>query len=158
MSEAYYIRELAPFGINTTRAFRALCRSICCPIIVLGKSSFVDPAVFQVCMKHLSLPGNKDFHGPNSYQKDKKRRPHFRNKVSPSEIKGNWELVVRSIVDSRRLAGLHSPEAERAAIRSAAMELTRFVLTMIPSAEQTNGQKVKPSSDSHSSGTGCPVA
>lgn len=153
MSEAYYIRELAPFGINTTRAFRALCRAICCPIIVLGRASFVDPAVFQVCMKHLTLPGNKDFHGPNSYQKDKKRRHHFRNKVSPSEIERNWERVVRSIIDSRKIAGLHAPEAERAAIRSAAAELSRFVLTMIPSSEQPDGKKVESPLDGNTGGT-----
>lgn len=142
MSEAYYIRELTPFGIDTTRAFRALCRSICCPIIVLGSTAFVDPAVFQVCMKHLSMPGNPDFHGPNSYHKDKKNRRHFRNRVDPVEIQRNWKLVVRAILDSRRMVGVHSPPAERAAIRSAAAELTRFVLTMIPAAEQSNGRNL----------------
>jgi hypothetical protein len=160
MSEAYYIRELTPFGIDTTRAFRALCRSICCPTIVLGRTAFVDPSVFQVCMKHLSMPGNKDFHGPNSYQKDKKNRRHFRNRVEPDEIQRNWKLVVRSILDSRRMVGLHSPPTERAAIRSAAAELTRFVLTMIPAAEQTNGKK-EPNQEADARagtpGIACPV-
>lgn len=139
MSEEYYIRELSPFGISQARAFRALCRSICCPIIVLGHTAFVDPAVFQVCIKHLSLPGSKDFLGPRSYFKKQLGRSYLRNKVNPRDIERNWARVIRAILDSRRLVGLHTPETEKAAIRSAAAELTRFVLTMIPSAEQTNG-------------------
>lgn len=142
MSEAYYIQELRPFGIDKPRAFRGLCRAICCPVVILGKTAFVDPAVFQVCMKNVSMPGNKDFTGPNSYyKKDKDRRPHMRNQIPPREIQRNWKRVVRSIIDSRRMAGLHTPEAQRAAIRSAAAELTRFVLTMIPSAEQPDGKE-----------------
>jgi hypothetical protein len=147
MSEAYYIEELRGFGIDKPRAFRALCRSICCPIIVLGRVAFVDPAVFQVCIKHLSVPGSLDFNGPNSSMKpDRKRRPYMRTKVPAREVRRNWRLVVRAIIDSRRMVGLHSPPAERAAIKSAAAELTRFVLTMIPSGEQEqqDGQAVQP--------------
>lgn len=142
MSESYYIQELRPFGIDKPRAFRALCRAICCPTIVLGNTAFVDPAVFQVCIKNVCLPGNLDFHGPNSFQKDSGRR-YFRNRVPPEEIQRNWSVAVRAILDGRRMVGLHSPPAERAAIRSAAAELTRFVLTMIPSAEQPDGKAHK---------------
>lgn len=153
MSEEYYIRELSPFGISQARAFRALCRSICCPIIVFGRTAFVDPAVFQVCIKHLSLPGNLDFLGPNSsIKKDRKTRPRLRTKVDPKEVQENWSHVIRAILDSRRLVGLHTPETEKAAIRSAAAELTRFVLTMIPSAEQTNGGTHRVSGESHTEG------
>jgi hypothetical protein len=151
MSEEYYIQELAPFGITQARAFRSLCRSICCPIIFMGRNAFVDPAVFQICIKNLSMPGNDDFLGPNSaIKKDKKTRPHLRTRVSPEEIKENWSYVIRAILDARRLVGLHTPEAERTAIRSAAAELTRFVLTMIPASEQSNGdtQRVQSECDS----------
>ena len=141
MSEAYYIQELRPFGIDKPRAFRALCRAICCPLIILGEVAFVDPAVFQVCIKHLSIPGSKDFLGPNSYMKTYSKRGHLRNKVCPEEVRDKWETVVRSILDSRRMVGLHTPETQKASIRSAAAELARFVLTMIPSAEQQNGSK-----------------
>ena len=37
MSEAYYIQELRAFGIDKPRAFRALCRAICCPVVVFGR-------------------------------------------------------------------------------------------------------------------------
>ncbi len=136
MSEDYYIRELRPFGINSRRSFRALCRAICCPNIILGSTSFVDPSIFQVCIKHLSLPGRPDFLGPNSYLKTYSKRPHIENQVSPESVHRNWQLVVRTILDSRRLVGLQTPEADRIAIRTAASELTRFVLTMIPSHKQ----------------------
>ena len=145
MSEAYYMRELTPFGINTRRAFRALCRAICCPTIILGSTCFVDPAMFQLCIKHLSLPGRKDFMGPNSYLKTYSKRPSIVNQVDPDDIHRNWQRVVRSIVDSRRLAGLQTPELDRTAIRTAASELTRFVLTMVPSHKQgrTNGRSAQ---------------
>ena len=146
MSEEYYIQELAPFGITQARAFRSLCRSICCPIIVLGHTAFVDPAVFQICIKNLSMPGSKDFLGPRSYFKKSLSRNYLRNKVNPRDLERNWARVVRAILDSRRLVGLHTPEAERTAIRSAAAELTRFVLTMIPASEQSNGKVEKPTS------------
>lgn len=134
MSEEYYIRELRPYGINTNRAFRSLCRSICCPLILIGRVGFVDPAIFQICMKNLSMPGNKDFVAPNSYIKlYVKKRTQYRNKVEPREIRKNWRSVVRAIMDSRRIRGLSVQEADRAAIRTAADELTRFVLRMIPS-------------------------
>jgi hypothetical protein len=70
----------------------------------------------------------------------------MRTKVPAREVRRNWRLVVRAILDSRRMVGLHSPPAERAAIKSAAAELTRFVLTMIPSGEQEqqDGQEVQP--------------
>lgn len=137
MSEAYYIQELRAFGIDKPRAFRALCRAICCPVVVFGRTGFVDPAVFQVCMKNLSIPGSFDFSAPNSNAKmDPKKRPYVRKQVPAKEVRRNWRLVVRAIVDSRRMVGLHSPPAEKAAIKSAAAELTRFVLTMIPSGEQ----------------------
>ena len=136
MSEEYYIRELRPFGISTARAFRSLCRAICCPVILMGRVGFVDPAVFQVCMKNLSVPGSKDFKAPNSVMQTSKKRPYLRSRVDPREVRRNWKLVVKSIIDARRMHGLSTPPAERAAIRSAAAELTRFVLTMIPSGEQ----------------------
>jgi hypothetical protein len=138
MSEEYYIAELRPFGVNTTRAFRALCRAICCPTIILGKTGFVDPAVFQICIKHLSLPGRHDFLGPNSYVKTYKKRQHIRNRVNPADLERDWKRVVRMILDSRRLVGHHVPDADKVAIRTAAAELSRFVLTMIPS--HTQGQ------------------
>ena len=142
MSEEYYIRELRPFGIATPRTFRALCRAICCPVIIMGRVAFVDPAVFQVCMKHLSIPGSKDFTAPNSGIQTCRKRPYLRNKITPTEVKRNWKFVVRTILDARRMNGLQTPAANRAAIRSAAAELSRFVLTMIPSGEQErkNGQ------------------
>jgi hypothetical protein len=65
-----------------------------------------------------------------------KKRPYLRSRVDPREVRRNWKLVVKSIIDARRMHGLSTPPAERAAIRSAAAELTRFVLTMIPSGEQ----------------------
>lgn len=137
MSEEYYIRELRPYGIDKTRAFRALCRAICCPIIVLGRVGFVDPATFQLCMKNLSMPGQKDFIGPNSYMKVyRKARKQYRNSVDPKEIYANWKQVVRAVTDSRRIRGLSIQDADRVAIRTAAEELTRFVLRMIPSHEQ----------------------
>lgn len=136
MSEEYYIAELRPFGITTTRGFRALCRAICCPTIILGTTSFVDPAVFQICMKHLSLPGRRDFMGPKSYLKVYKHRPNIKNRVDPADVERNWRTVVRMILDSRRLVGHHVPDADKVAIRSAAAELSRFVLTMIPSHQQ----------------------
>jgi hypothetical protein len=137
MSEEYYIRELRPYGINTPRAFRSMCRAICCPIVFLGRVGFVDPATFQVCMKNLSMPGRKDFSGPNSMMKpSSSHKFKFRTKVNPSEIRKNWRSVVRAITDSRRIRGLSVHDADRVAIRSAAEELTRFVLRMIPSGEQ----------------------
>lgn len=136
MSEEYYIRELQPFGISTPRAFRSLCRAICCPMILMGRVGFVDPAVFQVCIKNLSMPGSKDFKAPNSIMQTSKKRPYLRSKVNPHEVKRNWKFVVRQILDARRLNGLSTPPADRAAIRTAAAELARFVLTMIPSGEQ----------------------
>lgn len=136
MSEEYYIAELRPFGVTTTRGFRALCRAICCPTIILGGTSFVDPAVFQICMKHLSLPGRRDFLGPKSYVKTYKKRQNIQNRVDPAEVERNWRTVVRMILDSRRLVGHHVPDADKVAIRSAAAELSRFVLTMIPSHQQ----------------------
>jgi hypothetical protein len=137
MSEEYYIRELRPYGIDKVRAFRALCRAICCPIIVLGRVGFVDPATFQVCMKNLSMPGRKDFLGPNSHMKlYRKGRTQYRNRVDPKEIYGSWKSVIRAITDSRKIRGLSVQDADRVAIRSAAEELTRFVLRMIPSGEQ----------------------
>ena len=143
MSEEYYIRELRPFGITGNRAFRSLCRCICCPVIFFGRVGFVDPAVFQVCIKNLSLPGNKDFCATNSYlRRSGLQSSHYRVNVNPREVNRNWKLVVRSILDTRRMHGLETPEADRAAIRSAAAELTRFVLTLIPSGkqEQADGQ------------------
>lgn len=144
MSEEYYIRELRPFGINTTRAFRALCRAICCPNIIFGSVGFVDPAIFQLCMKNLSLPGNKDFVAPNSYMKlYLKARKNFRNRVDPAEVRKNWRTVVKAITDSRRIRGLSLEAADRAAIRTAADELSRFVLTMIPSHQQERADGTK---------------
>lgn len=146
MSEEYYIRELRPYGINHRRAFRALCRAICCPIIVLGRVGFVDPATFQICMKNISMPGRQDFSGPNSMMKPSSQRKFkFRTKVDPSEIEGNWKQVVRAIVDSRRIRGLSVQDADRTAIRTAAHELTRFVLKLIPShqQEQADGKAVQ---------------
>lgn len=145
MSEEYYIKELRPYGINTPRAFRSMCRAICCPIVFLGRVGFVDPATFQVCMKNLSLPGNKDFCATNAYlRKTNKRQKIYRSKVDPKEIRKNWRLIVRAIIDSRRIRGLDTPQTQRAVIRSAAEELTRFVLTMIPSQKQerSNGPEV----------------
>lgn len=136
MSEEYYIAELRPFGVTTTRGFRALCRAICCPTIILGGTSFVDPAVFQICMKHLSMPGRRDFLGPKSYVKTYKKRQNIQNRVDPAEVERNWRTVVRMILDSRRLVGHHVPDADKVAIRSAAAELSRFVLTIIPSHQQ----------------------
>ena len=137
MSEEYYIRELRPFGITSNRAFRSLCRCICCPVIFFGRVGFVDPAVFQVCIKNLSLPGNKDFCATNSYlRRSALPSNHYRTQIDPREVKRNWKLVVRAILDARRMHGLSTPPADRAAIRSAAAELTRFVLTLIPSGEQ----------------------
>jgi hypothetical protein len=136
MSEEYYIRELRPFGITGARSFRSLCRAICCPVILMGRVGFVDPAVFQVCIKHLSMPGSKDFKAPNSIMQTSKKRPYLRSRVEPREVRRNWKMVVRAIIDARRMHGLQTPPADRAAIRSAAAELTRFVLTMIPSGEQ----------------------
>ena len=137
MSEEYYIRELRPFGITGNRAFRSLCRCICCPVIFFGRVGFVDPAVFQICIKNLSLPGNKDFCASNSYlRRSGLQSSHYRVDVSPQEVKRNWKRVVRAILDARKMHGLSTPPADRAAIRSAAAELTRFVLTMIPSGEQ----------------------
>lgn len=139
MSEEYYIRELAPFGINTQRRFRCLCRSICCPLIFMGRGAFVDPAIFQVCMKHLSLPGSKDFIMPDSNIKSAnvvKKRHRYRSRVDPDHVLKNWKETVRAIVDCRKIRGLDTPPAQRAAIRTAAAELARFVLTMIPSGEQ----------------------
>jgi hypothetical protein len=153
MSEDYYIRELKPFGINTTRAFRALCRAICCPLVILGHTAFVDPAVFQLCIKHLSLPGNRDFLGPNSYVKTYKNRKHIVNRVNPEDLHRNWQRVVRSILDSRRLVGLQVPDADRASIRSAASELTRFVLTMVPSHLQDKPDGSKEDNDEEEAGT-----
>jgi hypothetical protein len=137
MSEEYYITELSPYGITQARGFRSLCRAICCPVIFLGRVGFVDPATFQICMKNLTLPGNKDFCATNAYlRKAQKREKIYRNKVDPDEIQKNWKIIVRAILDSRRIRGLDTPPAQRAAIRSAAEELTRFVLTMIPSHKQ----------------------
>lgn len=137
MSEEYYIRELRPYGITQARGFRSLCRAICCPIVFMGRVGFVDPATFQVCIKNLTLPGNKDFCATNAYlRKAQKREKIYRSKVDPREIRKNWKLIVRAIVDSRRIRGLDTPPVQRAAIRSAAEELTRFVLRMIPSQEQ----------------------
>lgn len=145
MSEEYYIRELRPYGISTTRAFRSLCRAICCPTILMGRIAFVDPAIFQLCMKNLSMPGNPDFVAPNSYMKlYVKARPNFRNRVDPAEIRAHWAYIVRAIVDSRRMRGLSIESADRVAIRTAADELTRFVLRMIPSGkERHRGTKEK---------------
>ena len=103
MSEEYYIRELRPFGIATPRTFRALCRAICCPVIIMGRVAFVDPAVFQVCMKHLSIPGSKDFTAPNSGIQTCRKRPYLRNKITPTEVKRNWKFVVRTILDARQV-------------------------------------------------------
>jgi hypothetical protein len=135
MSEEYYMKELRPFGLGTRRAFRSLCRSIGVPIVFIGSVGFVDPSVFQVCMKNLSVPGSKDFLCPNSTQKVNGQK-NARNRIDPDDILYNWRYVVRSIIDARRMNGLHSPPAERAAIKSAAAELARFVLTMIPSGQQ----------------------
>lgn len=135
MSEEYYMKELRPFGLGTKRAFRSLCRCIGAPLILIGTTAFVDPAVFQVCIKHLSLPGSGDFLFPNASQKINGQK-NIRRMVSARDIRRNWKLVVQAIIDGRRMAGLHTPPAQRAAIRSAAAELTRFVLTMIPSGEQ----------------------
>ncbi len=129
---------LRPSGVTTTRGFSALCRAICCPTIILGGTSFVDPAVFQICIKHLSMPGRRDFLGPKSYVKTYKKRQNIQNRVDPAEVERNWRTVVRMILDSRRLVGHHVPDADKVAIRSAAAELSRFVLTMIPS--HTQGQ------------------
>ena len=63
--------------------------------------------------------------------KGSRRRPEDRK-----AIEQNWERVVRAILDARRIRGLDTPPAQKAAIRSAAAELSRFVLTMIPSREQ----------------------
>lgn len=139
MSEEYYIKELAPYGINTPRRFRCLCRAICCPIVFIGRHAFVDPAIFQICMKHLSMPGNKDFIAPDSYIKanaDARKKRIYTNRVDPRQIQKNWKETVRAIIDCRRIRGLETPAATRTSIRSAAAELTRFVLTMIPSSEQ----------------------
>jgi hypothetical protein len=146
MSEEYYIKELAPFGINTNRRFRCLCRAICCPLIFIGRHAFVDPAIFQICMKHLSMPGNKDFIAPDSYIKanaDAHKKRIYTNKVDPRQIQKNWKETVRAIVDCRKIRGLDTPKITRTAIRTAAAELTRFVLTMIPSGEQeqANGKQ-----------------
>jgi hypothetical protein len=146
MSEEYYIKELAPFGINTNRRFRCLCRAICCPLIFIGRHAFVDPAIFQICMKHLSMPGNKDFIAPDSYIKanaDAHKKRIYTNKVDPRQIQKNWKETVRAIVDCRKIRGLDTPKITRTAIRTAAAELTRFVLTMIPSGEQeqANGEQ-----------------
>lgn len=135
MSEEYYMKELRPFGLGTRRAFRSLCRCIGAPIILIGTTGFVDPSVFQVCIKNLSLPGSGDFLFPNSSQKASGQK-NIRRMVAPLELRRNWKRVVQAILDGRRMAGLHTPPAQRAAIRSAAAELSRFVLTMIPSAEQ----------------------
>ena len=143
MSEEYYIKELRAFGITSSRGFRSLCRAICCPIIVMGRVGFVDPATFQICMKNLSMPGAMDFASPCSYTKPSgTRKFKFRTKVHPSEIRKNWKAVVRAIVDSRRIRGLSVQDADKVAIRTAAEELTRFVLTMIPSGkqEQSDGE------------------
>ena len=143
MSEEYYIRELKAFGITGPRSFRSLCRCICCPVIFFGRVGFVDPAVFQVCIKNLSMPGNKDFCATNSYlRRSVNTCDSYRIHVQPQEIERNWKRVVRSIIDARRMHGLQTPPADRAAIRSAAAELTRFVLTMIPAGEQeqANGE------------------
>ena len=136
MSEAYYIQEMGAFGINTNRAFRSLCRAICCPLLFIGRVGFVDPAVFQICIKNLSIPGSKDFLFPNCYLKTYVGRPHLRQKVDPKDIESNWKYVVRAIIDSRKMHGLHVPGADKIAIKTAAAELTRFTLRMIPSAEQ----------------------
>ena len=42
----------------------------------------------------------------------------------------------RAVADSRRIRGLSIQDTDRVAIRTAAEELTRFVLRMIPSHEQ----------------------
>jgi hypothetical protein len=137
MSEEYYINELRPFGINQARGFRSLCRAICCPLVFFGRVGFVDPATFQICMKNLSMPGKRDFCATNSYmRKTAKKNQKYRTRVNPAEIEQNWERVVRAILDSRRIRGLDTPPAQKAAIRTAAAELARFVLTMIPSREQ----------------------
>lgn len=137
MSEEYYIAELRPFGITNVRAFRSMCRALCCPIVFFGRVGFVDPATFQICMKSVSMPGNKDFCATNSYlRKSTKKNKLYRTKVDPKEIRDNWRYVVRAIVDSRRIRGLDTPPVQRAAIRSVAEELCKFVLTMIPSHQQ----------------------
>lgn len=132
LCEDFYI-EASGFQWSR-RGFRALCRNLSVPLIEIGTKRYVDVNVFETAMCAVTRIGEPDFFTPGCTAIRKNQQGETR--LNPDKLKQSWRIVLRDMIQRRRMNGAEVGARMRRAAREGADRLYRMGVHLAPVAAQ----------------------